>query len=424
MSKLSKLINSPKAFFVDFYRNRFTNSAMEEMTINANANDNIAIAFHINDWKRPFLIDFFNEKKLLFVPFNAHKSKSITQKWKNLISKNPTAEFIIWGMNLPSFAASFENPRIYIEDGFIRSVGLGATHCPPFSLTIDRQTPYFNANQASDLECLLNSYSFAFNSDLIERSRKVMSQIISSGISKYNNSPTVDVNSVYGAKETKRILVLGQVEDDASIKFGCMKHYTNNDLVMVARLENPTAEIYYKPHPDVLARKRRELSDPNAVSHICKILNGNIALCDAFKTIDHVYTISSQAGFEALIRGIKVTTVGAPFYSGWGLTDDRQPMPRRNRVLTIEQLFAGAYLLYPTYYHPYQKRIINAEEAIQQIILMRNWELNKLPEIDNIEGAVKSEIIFNQYVNEGNLTLTKAVKNVVESVNLLEKLTH
>ncbi|MDK1389773.1 hypothetical protein QN224_30930 [Sinorhizobium sp. 8-89] len=44
--------------------------------------------------------------------------------------------------------------------------------------------------------------------------------------------------------------------------------------------------------------------------------------------------------------------LGSPFYSGWVLADDRQPNTRRGRGLSLEALFAGAYLLYPRYVDP------------------------------------------------------------------------
>ena len=80
------------------------------------------------------------------------------------------------------------------------------------------------------------------------------------------------------------------------------------------------------------------------------------------------HTITSLSGFEALLKGIKVTTVGAPFYSGWGLTDDRQPVPRRMRSLSLLELLAGAYLLYPRYANPETGEPLDLEDVLQLII--------------------------------------------------------
>ena len=60
----------------------------------------------------------------------------------------------------------------------------------------------------------------------------------------------------------------------------------------------------------------------------------------------HLYTGSADLGFEAIMRRIPVTTVGAPFYAGWGLTDDRRPVARRDRALSRHELCAAVLLLY------------------------------------------------------------------------------
>ena len=54
-------------------------------------------------------------------------------------------------------------------------------------------------------------------------------------------------------------------------------------------------------------------------------------------------------GMEALLLNKEVHCYGIPFYSGWGLTEDKQISPRRKKILTVDQLFAGAYILYSSY---------------------------------------------------------------------------
>ena len=66
-------------------------------------------------------------------------------------------------------------------------------------------------------------------------------------------------------------------------------------------------------------------------------------------TCDHIYTVSSHLGFEGLLRGKTVSAFGVPYYAGWGLTDDRVACPRRQRKLSLEELFAGAFIVYPRY---------------------------------------------------------------------------
>jgi len=152
-----------------------------------------------------------------------------------------------------------------------------------------------------------------------------------------------------------------------------------------------------------MARKRKELSDPREVENLCQILSEDVALSDSFNTIDHVYTITSQAGFEALLRGIKVTTIGSPFYSGWGLTDDRQLNQRRGRQLSLEMVFAASYILYPKYVNPFTQQNIQIEDVIDLIIRLKN------PEIESLSKSRKEQYLC---IND-SLDSKKILKGVV-----------
>lgn len=308
--------------------------------------------------------------------------------------------------------------RYRMEDGFIRSIGLGSSHTKPFSQILDSRTLYFDSREESDLEVMLQNYSFADDAELMANAKRVMSLLVSTGISKYNLPSEVDIEKIYGEKIKKRVLVVGQVEDDASIMYGCDKNITNNDLVTLAALENPEAQIIYKPHPDVLHGARQMKSDPQAVKGIALVLEDlNIPLSESFKTIDHVYTITSQAGFEALMRGIKVTTVGCPFYSGWGLTDDRQHNPRRKRKLSVEEVFAAAYLLYPIYFDPIHNKKIEASEAIEMLLKLK--EINKNTTLEQIETdeALEDESLQYQNVYEEYFYLKKRIGQIEKTFN-------
>lgn len=332
-------------------------------------------------WKG-YLRKYFPTRVFHFLP------KDITQQefdstWRPKMLAQSKSEFLVWGIDVPGFISEFakqNNKKIqYIEDGFIRSVGIGSEKVPALSLTVDSRTPYFNAREASDLEVLLSTYNFAGNRALLKRASAVIDSMKTHGISKYNQSPQHNMDAVYGKKTVKRVLVIGQVEDDASIIYGCSRPFTNNQLVKLAAEENPGARIYYKVHPDVASGNRPSNSNPDAVKNICTIIKHDISLPQALHEVDHVYTITSLSGFEALLRGIKVTAVGSPFYAGWGLTDDRQACPRRTRKLTVEELFAGAYLLYAKYFNPTDGRE-SSVEAVINIIQDGMSKLQSLPQ--------------------------------------------
>ncbi|MBM7652572.1 capsular polysaccharide export protein, LipB/KpsS family [Neobacillus cucumis] len=325
-----------------------------------------ALVFNVSKWKRPYIENLLYEYEIMFIP--AEKSLFLLSP---ILKKLEKKVIIIWGFGgdqeICRYAETKGIPVYRIEDGFVRSVGLGSMHTPPYSICFDKKGMYFDSTKPSDLEDILNQYDFEQNPKLLNQSRKCIEMLINLGISKYNHLDSKSVHEIYGKKTKKRILVIGQVEDDASILKGCSKRITNNDLVRLAYQENPDAEIIYKPHPDVLTGRRPKQSDPNEIKHIAKVIQEPLSLVDSFKTIDHVYTITSLSGFEALLRGITVTTVGAPFYSGWGVTDDRQITGRRNRKLSVEEIFAGAYLLYPRYADPYTKEQLSLEETIKRI---------------------------------------------------------
>jgi capsular polysaccharide export protein len=59
--------------------------------------------------------------------------------------------------------------------------------------------------------------------------------------------------------------------------------------------------------------------------------------------------MTSLSGFEALVQGVKVVTWGQPFYAGWGLTLDMNPLKRRTKKLTLASLVYLTLARYPSY---------------------------------------------------------------------------
>ena len=307
-----------------------------------------AYVFNVAVWKRGLLKSFLNEFALFYRPLN-------TSVYKMMKYAPPPRNtyFIVWGMSEPEdlrkYSEEFNVPIFRVEDGFFRSIGLGANHIAPLSICFDKKGIYFDSSKPSDLEDILSSYDFHSNRKLAEEAEFCMDQIRTHGLSKYNLSESYDIDSAYGEKIRRRVLVLGQVEDDASLVYGCERIFTNAELVRQVFEEEPEAQIIFKNHPDIIAGRRKELSSLAEIGKYAQILNVSVSMKDALKGVDRVYTQTSLGGFEALIHGVSVTCFGAPFYSGWGLTDDRQKVERRIRSLSLNEVFAGAYILYPRY---------------------------------------------------------------------------
>ena len=106
------------------------------------------------------------------------------------------------------------------------------------------------------------------------------------------------------------------------------------DVVRDFRAALPDAVLIYKPHPDVEAGLRPGAVEAGEWADVIASNADPAALLDA---VDAVWTITSAMGFEALLRGVPVTVLGAPFYAGWGLTEDlgRRPARRGARPCVI-----------------------------------------------------------------------------------------
>jgi capsular polysaccharide export protein len=248
-----------------------------------------------------------------------------------------------------------------IEDGMIRGPGLGANCVPPLSIVVDDQGIYFDPSQASDLETMLESEDF--DGELIERAAKLRALINSSGISKYGG-PSPEVKR--GSAE-RRILVVGQVEDDRSILQGGAGQ-TNLELVQRARSLEPDAWLIYRPHPDVEAGHRKgHVPDEHVLRHADEIDRGS-SVISLVEAVDGIHCITSLAGFEALLRGKSVTTHGVPFYAGWGLTHDLAVVPpRRTRRRSLDELVAATLILYPRYFDPVTRLPCPPETLVKRI---------------------------------------------------------
>ena len=234
-----------------------------------------------------------------------------------------------------------------IEDGFIRSVGLGADCVPPLSVVVDRVGIYFDPSRPSELEQLLQAGDFPPST--MERARALRELIVELGISKYSVG---GIPLQRRADGKRHLLVVGQVEDDRAMMAG-LGPSTNLELLRRVRAANPDAHIVYKPHPDVEARHRTGAIPEEAALSLASELVRHAPMSSLIDVVDEVHVNTSLAGFEALLRHKPVTTYGVPFYAGWGLTRDLGPVPKRRTARrSLDELVAAALLLYPRYLDP------------------------------------------------------------------------
>jgi capsule polysaccharide export protein KpsC/LpsZ len=249
-------------------------------------------------------------------------------------------------------------PIWQVEDGFVRSSGLGAALVQPCSIVVDRLGIYYDPSGPSDLEHILQfkDYSVAERA----RSRLLIDQLIAADITKYN----LKGRRVSLPPGRRVVLVPGQVEGDRSVLLGGYGIRTMAQLLERVRAQEPDAFIVFKPHPDVVAGLRQgdvsvgpdaDLSVPDA------------DLISLIERVDVVHTLTSLAGFEALLRGRDVVVHGQPFYAGWGLTRDLAPVARRTRSRTVEELVAAALIDYPIYADPETGETCSVEHLVLKL---------------------------------------------------------
>lgn len=300
-------------------------------------------------WKRSPPQGFFGQTRKLKFTENPEEARKSGRNW------------MVWASKAQ---AKTHAGATHVEDGFLRSRGLGADLVPPMSLVLDRQGIYYDPRQPSDLDDLITQRADLGPAEAL-RAEALIQQLIRNSLSKYNLSgepPALPAGH--------RILVPGQVEDDASIKAGCGRINTNLDLLRATRKANPKAVIIYKPHPDVEAGLRPgSLPESGIPENLADVVASN---CDPMALLDEVqevWTMTSLLGFEALLRGAKVTTLGLPFYAGWGLTTDKRTAPPWRAARPDLLGLAHAVLIdYPRYFDPLTNLPCPPEVVVERLI--------------------------------------------------------
>ncbi len=299
------------------------------------------LAVGMAPWKRPHLGRAFGREEKL----------KHARRIRQVGARKP----VVWGM------ADAPDSTLRMEDGFLRSRGLGAELTPPLSLVLDQPSLYFDPSVEGRLDRLIAD-SNTLPIGEIQRADRLMAKISANCLTKYNIG--ADLPEI--SSDAPKILIVGQVEDDASVIHGCHDVRTNRDLLQRARSENPDACLLWKPHPDVEAGRRK--GDVPDAHDIADHVLTNVSAVAAMDAADQVWTMTSTLGFEALLRGLPVTCLGMPFYAGHGLTTDLAPRPSHRNDATLAGLVHACLIGYPRYFHPGDGKPISPEAAVQLLI--------------------------------------------------------
>ena len=315
------------------------------------------VAFGFTPWKQRNLRRFLGGSQLRF-----------RAPWRRI--PQGVDAVVIWGRRarprLLEAAARRQLPVLHVEDGFLRSVGLGADLVDPVSWVVDHQGVYYDATRPSDLETRLATGQWT--SVQCQRAAALRQRLVKEAITKYN----LQAEAWRRPPGNRRVvLVIGQVESDASIQYGAPGIRSNRALLAAVREAEPEAYLVYKPHPDVVAGLCRAGVGEDDAFELCDEVLPHGSIQQLFTQIDALHVLTSLAGFEALLRGVEVHCWGMPFYAGWGLTQDRECCSRRQRTLSLDELVHAALIDYPRYVSRDSGWFITPEQAIDDLVAWR-----------------------------------------------------
>ena len=318
---------------------------------------NKALCVGFSLWKRAFI-------SKIIAPFAASPPVFLSS-YDNALQRYSQGDVIFgWGEKAERFLASNTLIRVVmLEDGFIRSNGLGSDLRRPSSLCFDNKGNHFSRYSASELRQYLTLHCFS-DSDK-ERGSLVRAKIIKAGISKYNLSGS-SVNFKSVSRGMKVILVIGQVPGDQSIRLGAGSVKSNRELLSRVRELNDDAYIIYKPHPDVIVNNREDNFTMAEAFSIADEIVTSVCVNKCIDSVDEVHVITSTTGLEALVRGKTVVTYGHPFYAGYGLTIDHEAIAS-GRLLTVDELVFAAFVWYPLYFEWSSGNISSVEDCIDEL---------------------------------------------------------
>ena len=348
----------------------------------------ICYAFGFSLWKRAFVKQFIGRlaDNVIFI--------NDTEKLEALLKNaNSLCSVLLWGRGKTDWANKLKQSTEvwFMEDGFLRSVGLGADLRRPSSLVIDRQGMYYDSSAPSDIIDVLNTIDLTPEQN--SRALALAEIIQRQSITKYNvgcsQSPEALIAKLQADAQGREIIIVpGQFENDLSIAFSLGSIKKNIDLLAQVRDDYPQAFIIFKEHPDVYSGVRPGALGKESAKQYADLYLSDINMASLLVCADRVCTLTSLTGFEALLRHKKVTVYGSPFYAGWGLTTDKIELPQRKRSLQLSELIYGAMVQYSRYVDWNTGFITGPEQTVSFLAKQR-------------EGADKKELKSNWLSRQG-----------------------
>ena len=336
----------------------------------------------ITPWKKRYVDRYmmateYNHQYVSLKQLQELPSDAANEIHSSSAAESPT--IMVWGRAAADTAAEQlldQHKVARMEDGFVRSVGLGSNFTAPRSLVVDDLGIYFDATKLSRLEYLLENRDCSVAE--IGRAESLIELLLNNGISKYTSADcAISDISFYAGKRV--LLVVGQVQGDASLRYGSEEIDSNIKLLQAVRANNPDSLIVYKPHPDVVSGNRSDgISNYRDIQSLCDHIETGLSIEITLNLCEQVHTMTSLAGLEALLCGKEVVTYGKPFYAGWGLTIDHCEFERRTRKRSLAELVYICYIEYPGYLDIESGEFTSVEKTIASIVEEREMQRHSI----------------------------------------------
>ncbi|HVV94953.1 MAG TPA: hypothetical protein VHD15_16190 [Hyphomicrobiales bacterium] len=307
--------------------------------------------------------------------------------WVGPHFRGRSAGVVGWGMRQTrqrlSALALAERRRLpywSLEDAPLRSVTPGEAE-RPLGVVVDTKGMFFDASRPSDFEDAVARAVAAADPARRARAQAAIAAMRAARLSKYNGDGAPPPPILRG--DRRRVLVVDQTLGDAAVGGALADAGAFRRMLLAARDEHPGAAILVKVHPEVARGRKRGFLLDLAQKTGAHVLDQPVNPWDVLDAVDRVYVVASMLGFEALAAGRPVTCFGAPFYAGWGLTDDRGPPRPRPAQATVEDLFGALHFDYARYVDPFTDARIELEQAIEIMADLRRYYL--------VHGAIRPE---------------------------------
>lgn len=276
----------------------------------------------------------------------------------------------IYRARLRWLAQRMHRPLFIVEDGLLlRSFGLGVGPSPelPLSVTLDAHTAYYDATRPSSLEQRLNQPG-EFTPAERQRARAAIDEVRARRLSKYNHAP--DSGEVFGQSNRRKVLLIDQRRNDASVRYGGASERTFDRMIRYAVEHRPDHQLLLKRHPDAISGGRSSYFSDKRLKRLpipwqrTVLIDREVNPHTLFDQVDEVFVVTSGFGYEALMAGRPVHCFGTPFYGGWGLTTDHISVSRRDRQRDLVDLFHVASIQLARYFAPDLSGQVTLEDAI------------------------------------------------------------